>query len=213
MFVRAARGAGVRRIVFSSVFHSVLSHLDNHIQKPPVEEAVFESGMEFTILGPTHFYQNVTAVWPGVVETGVLAEPFSNDTRLARVDYRDVAEVAAIALTEDRLVNGTFELSADGGLTRYEIVAIIGEVLGRRVEARSVDIDTWLASSDLPQHGYAREARARLYNYLDSHDMVANPLVLTAILGREPRSLADFFTDLTATNRRSDTPPTPVTKL
>lgn len=197
-FVQAAREAGARRVVFSSVFHPVLSALENHIQKVAVEEAVIESGMEFTILNPAHFYQNMTAVWPQVVETGVFAEPFSNDSRLARVDYRDVAEVAAIALTEGRLVNGTFELSGDGGLTRHEVVAIISEVLGRPIEARRIDIDTWLASANLPQDGYARDARATMYNYYDSHGLAANPLTLRAILAREPRSLRDFFADLAA---------------
>ena len=70
-FVQAAAEGGVQRIVFSSVFHPVVSALDNHIQKVPVEEAVIESGMVFTILHPSHFFQNITAAWPGVVESGV----------------------------------------------------------------------------------------------------------------------------------------------
>ena len=195
-FVVAARDAGVRRIVFSSVFHPVLSVLDNHIQKVPVEEAVIESGMEFTILNPAHFYQNMTAVWPRVVETGVFAEPFSNDSRLARVDYRDVAEVVAIAFTDDRLVNGTFQLCADGGLTRHELVAVMSEVLGRSIEAEAVDIDTWLRNANLPQDDYQRTARARMYGFYDTHGLVGNPLILNAILGHEPRSLRAFFAAL-----------------
>lgn len=41
------------------------------------------------------------------------AEPWSDETRFSRVDYRDVAKVAAIALTSDRVLYGTFELCAD----------------------------------------------------------------------------------------------------
>jgi uncharacterized protein YbjT (DUF2867 family) len=40
--VEAARQAGVRRFVFSSVIHPVLSRLPNHALKAPVEEAVLD---------------------------------------------------------------------------------------------------------------------------------------------------------------------------
>ena len=196
MFVQAAKDAGVRRIVFSSVFHPVLSALENHIQKVPMEEAVIESGLEFTILNPAHFYQNTAAIWPRVVATGVFAEPFSNAMKLSRVDYRDVAEVVAIGLTEDRLVNGTFELCADGGLDRCEVAAVMSDVLGREVKAEAIDIDTWLARTNLPQDDYSRNARAKMYEYYDTHGLVGNTLTLTAILGREPVSLRQFLIDL-----------------
>jgi uncharacterized protein YbjT (DUF2867 family) len=198
MFVQAAKDAGVRRIVFSSVFHPVLSALENHIQKVPIEEAVIESDLEFTILNPAHFYQNTAAIWPQVMATGVFAEPFSNSMKLSRVDYRDVAEVVAIGLTEDRLVNGTFELCADGGLDRCEVAAVMSDVLGRPVTAEATDIDTWLARTNLPQDDYSRNARAKMYGYYDTHGLVGNTLTLRAILGREPRSLRQFFIDLNA---------------
>ncbi len=46
--VAAAKQAGVRRFVFSSVIHPILTALRNHGAKGPVEEAILESGMEYT---------------------------------------------------------------------------------------------------------------------------------------------------------------------
>ena len=40
--------AGVRRIIFSAVIHPILSALENHAAKAPVEEAIIASGMEYT---------------------------------------------------------------------------------------------------------------------------------------------------------------------
>jgi hypothetical protein len=94
--------------------------LPNHANKAPVENAVLNSDLEFSFLHPTVLFQNYAQVWPTIVETGVIAEPWSNKTRFSRVDYRDVAEVAAIALTEDRLLYGTFELCSEGWLDRRE---------------------------------------------------------------------------------------------
>ncbi len=188
----------MRRIVFSSVIHPVIGTLQNHIQKVPVEEVVVESGMEFTFLHPAVFYQNLAAAWPGVVKTGAFAEPFSATARISRVDYRDVAEVAAMAFTEDRLLNGTFELCADGGLDRGEVAAVMGEVLGRPIEAAAPDFDTWMAAAKLPYDEHQKEELAAMYAYYDRYGLVANPLTLRAILGCEPRSMRQFFADLAA---------------
>jgi uncharacterized protein YbjT (DUF2867 family) len=96
--------SGAPRIVFSSVIHPVLTELANHAAKASVEAAILDSGLEYTILHPTLYFQNYAAAWPKVVASGVLPEPWSSETRFSRVDYRDVAEVAAIALFEDRLL-------------------------------------------------------------------------------------------------------------
>ena len=94
----------------------MLSGLPNHALKAPVEDAVLNSDLEYSFLHPTVLFQNFAGAWDGIIKSGVVAEPWSNDTRFSRVDYRDVAEVAAIALTEDRLLYGTFELCAEGWL-------------------------------------------------------------------------------------------------
>ena len=82
--VAAARRAGVRRFVFSSVIDPVISALVNHDAKAPVEEAIIESGMEFVLLQPAMFVQNIAGGWPGVVKTGVFAEPWSNGDSVSR---------------------------------------------------------------------------------------------------------------------------------
>ena len=195
-FIDAARAAGVRRVVFSSVIHPAIGVLQNHIQKVPVEAALIASGMEFTILHPAVFHQNMAAAWPGVVATGIFAEPFSAARRISRVDYRDVADVAAMALTEDRLLNGTFELCADAGMDRTELAAAMSEALGRRIEAAAPDFSTWSSQAKLPYDDYQKAELAAMYAWYDRHDLVGNAWTLPAILGREPRSLRQFFADL-----------------
>ena len=57
-FVATAVEAGIRRIVFSSVIHPVISGLSNHAAKAPVEEAVLDSGLEYSFLHPALYFQN-----------------------------------------------------------------------------------------------------------------------------------------------------------
>jgi len=185
--VDAARRAGVRRFVFSSVIHPVLSALPNHAAKAPVEEAVLDSGMEYTFLHPAVYFQNYALAWNRITETGVLAEPWSAETRFSRVDYRDVADVAAIALVEDRLVNGTFELCAEGHLNRKEVASLLTDVLGREV------IEQRLDAAEL---GDAAARMKPMLEHYEHHGLLGNALTLRAILGREPRSLRDYFGEL-----------------
>jgi uncharacterized protein YbjT (DUF2867 family) len=191
--VEAAKNAGVRRFVFSSVIHPILSGLANHIQKAPVEEALLTSGMEYTFLHPSLFFQNFTDSWSKIVSSGVVAEPWSTETRFSRVDYRDVAEAAAIALTEDRLLFGTFELCAEGWHSRKDVATIIGEVLGRAITAKRVDPKVAAANA-----GPGAPALQKMFDWYDRRGLQGNALTLRAILGREPRTLRAFFAELAA---------------
>ena len=194
--VEAARSSGVRRIVFSSVIHPILSRLGNHAAKAPVEEAIVASDLEYSILHPALLYQNYAAAWPQVAKSGVFTEPYSAEKLVTRVDYRNVAEVAAIALTEDRLLHGTFELAAEGDLDRHGVAAIMAEVLGREVKAETVPFEAWAEKAGLPKEGPVRPGLQKMYAWYDAHGFLGNPLTLRAILGREPRTLRAYFQEL-----------------
>ena len=190
--VAAARAAGVRRFVFSSVIDPVLG-LVNHRAKVPVEEAIVNSGMEYTLLHPTVFFQNIARTWARVVPSGVFAEPWSNETKFSRVDYRDVAEAAAIALTDDRLLFGTFELCADGILNRYDVASMMSEVTGTTIRAEKLDPE--VALSGAPDDA-ARAGMKAMFEYYDSHGLVGNALTLRGVLEREPRTLRAYLEEL-----------------
>ena len=186
-FVEVAAACGLERIIFSSVIHPVIGGLVNHIAKAPVEEAILASGIEYTFLHPALYFQNFAAGWQKVVSTGVLAEPWSSETRFSRVDYRDVAEVAAVALTEDRLLYGTFELAADGWLNRHDIARLLSGVLGREIHAQRID-PQGLGESAAPMRA--------MFEHYDHVGLRGNSLTLRAILRREPRTLESYFAEL-----------------
>ncbi len=191
--VETAKRAGVRRFVFSSVIHPTLSALENHRAKGPVEEAVLASDMEFTFLHPTLFFQDLDQGWPNVVKTGVFAQPWSTETRFTWVDYRDVAEVAAIALTEDRLVDGTFEICAAGNLNRHDVAALMSEALGRTIRA-----DRLKPPAGDDSEGDQMVGLRKMFDWYDQHGLLGNALTLTAILGHEPRTLRTYLQELAA---------------
>lgn len=190
-FVEAARRGGVERIVFSSVIHPSLD-LVNHAAKRPVEQALYDSGLEYTVLQPALFFQNFAAGWAATVASGVYAEPWAASSRFSRVDYREVAEVAAIALTSDDLVGGTFELAAEGQLDRMDVVGLMSEAAGTTIRAGTVPA-TAVA-------GAPPGLRAMFAHY-DHAGILSSPITLRAILGREPRTLLEYFRELARTRQ------------
>jgi uncharacterized protein YbjT (DUF2867 family) len=193
--VDAAVAAGVRKFVFSGVIHPSISAMTNHgAAKLPVEEALYSSELDFTVLQPARFMQNFERSWNDIVEHNRLAQPYSLSAKMCSVDYRDVAEVAAMAMTGDELSYGTFELSAAGMQDTYETAEIVSEVLGRTVTAVQIPLDQF--ASQLPE-GHFRDGMRRMMAHYDKHGLPGgNPLVLRSILGREPRSLKDYFREL-----------------
>jgi uncharacterized protein YbjT (DUF2867 family) len=195
--VDAARRAGVRKFVYSGVIHPAITALVNHAAaKLPVEEALYSSELDFTVLQPAVFLQNFEAFWRDVVEHDRLSQPYSLSSKMCWVDYRDVAEVAAMAMTGDELSYGTFELCAPGNLDGYEAAEILSEVLGRPITAALLPADQF--TSMLPE-GTLLDGMTRMLDHYDRHGLPGgNPLVLGAILGREPRTISDYFRELAA---------------
>ena len=194
--VEAARRAGVRKFVYSGVIHPAITAMDNHAAKLPVEEALYSSDLDFTVLQPAVFMQGVAdRNWDEIVNQGRLSLPYSLSSKLCYVDYREVAEAAAIAMTSDRLSYGTFELSAAGMFDGVQIAAIASDVLNRPIQAMQST-----ANPDAP--GLPDGLRQRMGKMIANYDRCGlpggNPLVLEAILRREPHTLSDYLRELHA---------------
>ncbi len=195
--VAAAQRSGVRKFVFSSVIQPTNTRLANHASKIPVEDALYSSRLEYTILHPANFMQNIGLAWPSIRDHRSFGEPFPEDTRIARVDYRDVAEAAAIALTGDRLAYATLELCA-GMYSRRDIVAALSEELGHPVAASQPDFSAWAENARLPYDDRQLRLLSEVHAHYRAYGLGGNSLALQAALGREPRSLRAYIQDLVA---------------
>lgn len=199
--VKAAQQGGVRKFVFSSVIQPTNTRLANHASKIPVEDALYASRLEYTILHPANFMQNIGLAWPSIRDHACYGEPFPNDTKVARVDYRDVAEIAAIALTENRLAFATLELCA-GMFSRVDIVAALSDELGSPVTALQPRFKDWAAHAHVPYSDDQLLLLAKVFDHYQAVGLGGNSLALRAALGREPRSLREYIKDLIAEKKR-----------
>jgi len=191
--IAAARSAGVQRFVYHSVLHPQVEAMPHHWLKLRVEERLFESGLPCTILQPAAYMQNVLAQWEHALEHGIYSVPYSIETRLGMVDLEDVAEAAAIVLTEPGHGGATYDLSSADVLSQTEVAAVLSQQLGRPVRAEAVPLETWEKRARESGLGnYQVETLAKMFQYYERHGFWGNPRVLGWLLGRPPTTFVAF---------------------
>lgn len=195
----AAREAGVQTFVYHSVLHPQVEAMPHHWLKLRVEEALFESGLPFTILQPAAYMQNVLAQWPAITQAGLYAAPYAVETRLGLVDLEDVAEVAARVLTEPGHTGAIYELAGADVLSQTEVAAVLSARLGRPVRAEAIPPATWERGARAAGlSDYAVETLLKMFRYYERYGFWGNPRVLESLLGRPARTFDAFVARLKA---------------
>jgi uncharacterized protein YbjT (DUF2867 family) len=129
-FITAAAAAGVQQMVFLSVQGVENSRFIPHAR---IEAAIEQSGMDHTFLRAGFFMQNLTTTHAAEIrERSEIALPVGS-AKTAFIDTRDIAAVAARALTEDGHGANSYTLTGADALTYDEVAAIMTDVLGRPV--------------------------------------------------------------------------------
>lgn len=191
--IAAARSAGVEHFVYHSVLHPQIEAMPHHWQKMRVEEQLFESGLCYTILQPTVYMQNVLVHREQILEHGTYPVPYAPETRLSMVDLEDVAEAAAIVLTELGHVGATYELVGEEAISQTEVAAVLGQQLKSPVRAEVVPLDTWERQARAAGLGeYQVETLLEMFCYYERYGFWGNPRVLGWLLGRSPTTFVAF---------------------
>ncbi|CCG01584.1 SDR family oxidoreductase [Blastococcus saxobsidens] len=185
----AAAHAGVPRLVYHSVLRPQTRAMPHHAAKDRVEEAldgaVAGTAARWRVLQPCAYADNLDGQLPGAVETGELRSPWGLEQAQSFVDLRDVAEAAAVLVTEDGLDSGTFEAAGPEALTAPDVAALLSRHSARPVTA--VDV------AAMDDGTYAGRCRTAMFDWYRAHGFAGSPRVLTTLLGRPPRTVAEHL--------------------
>lgn len=131
-FVDWAVQAGTRHLVTVSAM-GIEVREDLPIRR--LERLIHESGIEWTQLRPNLYMQNFGAGFLGgrIRRTGAFSLPVEG-SRVSFVDGRDVAAVAAAALTSEDHFGRAFTLTGPEALSHAEVAELITRASGRPVE-------------------------------------------------------------------------------
>ncbi|MFE2363800.1 NmrA family NAD(P)-binding protein [Streptomyces virginiae] len=157
-----------------------------------VEQHLRALGLSHTVLRPYAFMQNLLRLAPGVAQGAILGA--MGEAPCNYIDCRDIADVAAAALTRPDIAGGTYALTGPEAVTHGELARRISILTDHRIRyvnlapdelrdhlVRSARMPAWLADhvTDIQQLAVARPEHP--------NDTVSR------ILGRPPRTLDAFL--------------------
>jgi uncharacterized protein YbjT (DUF2867 family) len=138
---RAARDAGVELIVRSSILGSDPDSPATFLRDHGVSDGYLrDSGLAYTILRPNYFSQNVLGTAQSLDAEGRFYGN-TGDARLSMVDTRDVAAVAAVALTDPGHEGAEYDVTGREALSSDDIAAKLAKALDRPVQYVDVSDD------------------------------------------------------------------------
>ena len=191
--IDAAVDAGIRRLVkigaSGAQIGSPVAFWDAHGR---IERHLHRSGLPSIVLHPSAYTSNLLAAAEMIKATGRLFAP-AGDAKMALIDPRDVAAVAAVVLTEDGHGGRTYPLTGPEALTYTEAAEQLSEATGRLVEF--VDVPDVAARGAMIRAGlpsWLADQLVILWGQLRGGAAAATTDVVRVLTGREPRSMAEF---------------------
>jgi uncharacterized protein YbjT (DUF2867 family) len=199
--VNGARDAGAKRIVYLSVHHlDRAPHLPHFGGKIGIEAAVMKSGMQYTILRPNNFYQNDIWYKEALLNYGVYPQPIGS-AGLSRVDVRDIAEVAVLALTTNAHDRKIYNLVGPEVVTSESTAAEWSRALGKPIRYAGDDLEAWEAQNRAYLPASMLYDFKHMYAFFQKDGLKATPAdvtQLTTVLGHAPRGFGAYATEMAA---------------
>ncbi len=141
--IDAAKRAGVKRIVYTSVLRADQSLLSLALEHKETEALIKASGLAWTILRNGWYTENYTGSIAGALAGGVFIGS-AGEGRIASAARADYAAAAVAVLTTSGHDGKTYELAGDSAWTLAELAAEISRQSGKLIPYK-----------DLPEADYA----------------------------------------------------------
>ncbi|HEX6563693.1 MAG TPA: NmrA family NAD(P)-binding protein [Chthoniobacterales bacterium] len=209
-----SKKAGLKHVTYASIFKAdQFLEVPHFAAKYAVEEAIRAGRMPYTILRPAYFLQNERGLKAALTGAGVYPIPVGKQG-VAAVDVRDIAEAAAISLTEEGHQGKTCDLVSSEMLTGPDAAATWSKLLGKKItyaghgafdsfEAELRKAGNPLREKGTPMNtGYpswlAYDLRLMLERFVErgfrnTEDQTAR---FAALLGHQPRTYSSYAEEL-----------------
>lgn len=189
--ISAAKSAGVKWVVYTSLLHADTSSLSLAEEHLASEKAIKDSGIDYTILRNGWYSENYTASVPGAVAGGVFVGS-AGDGKISSAARVDFAEAAVAVLAGEGHKGKTYELAGDTFYTLTYLAAEISRQTGKSIPYLNLSENEYaniLKSFGLP------EGLALAYAGFDTgasiNDLFDDSKLLSALIGRPTTPISD----------------------
>jgi uncharacterized protein YbjT (DUF2867 family) len=190
----AAKQAGVKHVVRMSAIGAAPGAPGLNGRLHALSDRELEvSGLPYTILQPHFFWQNLLFAASTIAQEGAMYWALG-EAALPGIDVEDVGAVTARILANPGPHAGkTYTLTGGEAITLHQVATAIGEAAGKRVKYVPIPLETMVEGLSRSGIGDYSEVAYRDYMALYARGWQSQPTdTVKRILGRSPRSIADF---------------------
>jgi len=151
--INAAKQAGVKRIVYTSILNASTSEMALAPEHVATEKALAESGLTYTILRNGWYTENYAGSIPGSIQAGGFIGS-AGEGKISSATREDYAEAAAVVLTTEGHENKIYELAGDDAYTLSDLAAEISKQTGKDIPYNNLseaDFTAALVGIGLPE--------------------------------------------------------------
>jgi hypothetical protein len=180
--IEAAARSGVKHLIMHTALRANRGNTGARIldNKTPLETALRDSGVPFSILRPAWYLQNLFAARPWL-DQGAFSLPWAADMVWAATDIDDVAKAAA-ALVALGPTNRGFDIHQPGGVTAAEICRAVQASTGREIGYQEFPGGSRAAVEGYPISDVHKDLYAELYDYFRSEPFLGDPLAIADVI-------------------------------
>jgi NAD(P)H dehydrogenase (quinone) len=135
--IQAAKKAGVKRIVYTSLLHADKSPIDLASEHLPTEDEIKASGSPYTILRNGWHTENYTGSIGGALAGGAFLGS-AGDAKISSAARADFADAAVAAVTGKGHEGKTYELAGDSSWTLNDLASEISRQTGKTIPYRNL---------------------------------------------------------------------------
>jgi uncharacterized protein YbjT (DUF2867 family) len=195
-FAELAERAGVAQIVLLSQYasdeESPVRFLRYHAA---VERRIRDLGMGFTFLRPNLFMQGLLAFRDSIANDGLFFAPIG-DARVSLVDVRDIAAVAAAALTEPSHTGNTYDITGPEPVSHDDVAKALSTAIGRPVSFNDVPPEAFAeAMSTYGMPRWQVDGLLEDYEHYRRGEAATVSPVVRDVTGNDPRDVNAFAHD------------------
>lgn len=189
--IDAAKKAGVKWIVYTSLLHADTSTLSLAAEHFATENAIQSSGLSYTILRNGWYTENYSGSIGGALASGAFIGSAGNG-KISSATRTDFAEAAVAVITGDVQHGKVYELAGDKSYTLSELAAEISKQTGKTIPYNNlpeVEYSKILKSFGLPE--MFADAIASWDVSASNGDLFDESQQLSKLIGRSTTVLAE----------------------
>ncbi|KAA9008652.1 SDR family oxidoreductase [Paenibacillus spiritus] len=191
--IDTAKKSGAGRVLYTShMGSSATSYFPPMVHHAATEVLLRESSIRHTSLRNGFYASSLTGLIGEAVKTGELIVP--EDGPIAWTTHSDLAQAAAVILTEKNWDGPSPNLTASEAIDMEGVAAMISDIVGRPIYRKVVTDEAYRAYLAAQDYSEVRIAiTLGLFRASRNGDFAQTSNALTDLIRRSPLTLRDFF--------------------